>query len=148
MLVIGAACGSTGTGSSPSPSPSAIVSGPAATATPGLTFKLNGIKTTANGTITVTPLSGMFTVEVKIKGLQPTSRHVSHIHIGSCAARGNIKYALNFVVADGQGDADTRTTLRAQYPPTSGKLYVVVHVGPDMTTTANSTYLLCGNLFK
>jgi len=73
---------------------------------------------------------------------------VSHVHVGSCANRGNIKYALNYVVADGEGVADTKTTLRAQYPPTSGKWYVVVHVGPDMATPANSTYLLCGNLFK
>jgi Cu/Zn superoxide dismutase len=149
LLVIAAACGSTGTGSSPSPSPSPVVTTPVATPTPaGLTFKLNGVKTTANGTITVTPQPSMFTVELKITGLQPTSRHVSHIHVGSCANRGNIKYALNYVVADGEGVADTKTTLRAQYPPTSGKLYVVVHVGPDMATPANSTYLLCGNLFK
>jgi Cu/Zn superoxide dismutase len=147
LLVIASACGSTDTGASPSPSSSPVVT-PAKTPSPALTFKLNGIKTTANGTITVTAQPAMFTVEVKITGLQPTSRHVSHIHVGSCAARGNIKYALNFVVADGQGDADARTTLRAQYPPTSGRLYVVVHVGPDMTTSANSTYLLCGNLFK
>jgi hypothetical protein len=145
LLVVASACGSTGTGSSPSPSPAATT--PVTTPTPGLTFKLTGIKPTT-GTITVTTQPGMFTVEVKITGLQPTSRHVSHVHVGSCANRGNIIYALNYVVADGEGIADTKTTLRAKYPPTSGKWYVVVHVGPDMTTQANSTYLLCGNLFK
>jgi Cu/Zn superoxide dismutase len=146
LLVIAAACGATGTGSSPSPSPAATT--PATTPTPVGVFRLNGVNAAAKGTITVTTQPGMLTVELKITGLQPTSRHVSHVHIGSCANRGGIKYALNYVVADGQGDADTRTTLRAQFPPTSGKLYVVVHVGPDMTTSANSTYLLCGNLFK
>jgi hypothetical protein len=75
------------------------------------------------------------------------SIHVSHIHIESCAARGAIKYALNPVIADDQGTADVKSTVKATYPPTSGSWYVVVHVGPDMTGT-NSKYLLCGNLFK
>ena len=143
-LALCAGCGGSSTSSSPSPSPTPSASPSQA----ALTFKLNGVKTTAGGTITVTSQPSMFTVELKITGLQPTSRHVSHIHVGSCANRGSIKYALNYVVADGQGDADTKTTLRAKYPPTSGKWYVVVHVGPDMATSANATYLLCGNLFK
>ncbi|HZK72399.1 MAG TPA: hypothetical protein VFD88_00150, partial [Clostridia bacterium] len=75
------------------------------------------------------------------------SLHVSHIHVGSCSARGAIKYALNQVVADGQGDADIRTTVKASYPPASGTWYVVVHAGPDMQGS-NSNYLLCGNIFK
>ena len=147
FVLIAAACGSTETGSSPSPS--SVASNPASTPSPvPFAFKLNGVSTTAKGTISVTTQSGSLTVELKITGLQPTSQHVSHIHIGSCAARGAIKFALNQVVADGQGDADVKTTLKAAYPPASGTLYVVVHVGPDMTTKANSTYLLCGNLFK
>jgi hypothetical protein len=147
LLILAPACGGTGSGSASSPSPSAAASA-SKTPTPGLTFKLNGIATTAKGTITVSSQSGSMTVELKVTGLLPTSRHVSHIHIGSCAARGKIIFALNPVIADGQGGADARTTLKAIYPPASGHWYVVVHVGPDMSTTANSTYLLCGNIFK
>jgi len=112
-----------------------------------LTFKLNGVGATASGTMTVTTGAGTVTVEVKITGLQPMSRHVSHIHIGSCASRGGIKFALNQVVANGDGTSDTKTTLKAAYPPSTGTWYVVVHAGPDMQGT-NSTYLLCGNIFK
>jgi hypothetical protein len=148
-LLIGAACGSTDSGSSPSPTPSPVASSPASTPSPvPLTFALNGLVTTAKGTITLTKGSGTFTVELKITGLQPMSSHVSHVHIGSCAARGGIKYALNQVVADGQGDADIKTTIKATYPPTSGRWYVVVHAGSDMLTSTNAKYLLCGNLFK
>jgi CHRD domain len=144
-----AACGSTGTGTSPSPSPSSALTAPASTPSPAaLVFKLNGVGTaTAKGTITVTTSGASLTVELKITGLQAASIHVSHIHIGSCAARGAIKYALNPVIADDQGTADVKSTVKATYPPTSGSWYVVVHVGPDMTGT-NSAYLLCGNLFK
>jgi len=85
-------------------------------------------------------------IEFKITGLQASSSHISHIHLGSCTGRGGIAYALNQVIADGQGNADITTTLHnTTYPPTSGKWYAVVHSGPDMQGT-NSKYLLCGNL--
>jgi hypothetical protein len=145
LLLVAAACGSAGTGSAPSPSPSAAT--PSASSAPALTFKLSGIGTKAAGTISVTAQSGSMTIELKITGLQTNSSHVSHIHVGKCSARGAIKFALNQVVADGQGDADIKTTLKAIYPPASGTWYVVVHAGPDMQGT-NSQYLLCGNLFK
>ncbi|HEY8797404.1 MAG TPA: CHRD domain-containing protein [Candidatus Dormibacteraeota bacterium] len=149
IVMTAAACGSPDTGSTPSPSPSSAATTPATTPSPAtLVFKLNGVGTaTASGTITVTTTPTSLTVELKITGLQASSIHVSHIHIGSCAARGGIKYALNPVIADDQGAADTKSTVKASYPPKSGSWYVVVHVGPDMSGT-NSRYLLCGNLFK
>lgn len=151
IAVTAAACGSTDTGStpSPSPSPSPVVTTPATTPSPAaVVFKLNGVApATASGTITVTTTPTSLTVELKISGLQASSIHVSHIHMGSCAARGGIKYALNPVTADSQGGADTKSTVKASYPPKTGSWYVVVHVGPDMSGT-NSRYLLCGNLFK
>ena len=145
LVLLMGACGSPGTGATASPSkaPTSPSASPSAT----FSFKLNGISTPAKGTIAVSTLAGTMTVELKITGLQPNSSHVSHIHVGSCTARGAIKFALNQVVADGQGDADIRTSLRANYPPTGGTWYVVVHAGPDMQGT-NSTYLLCGNIFK
>jgi Cu/Zn superoxide dismutase len=111
-------------------------------------FKLSGIGTKAAGTISVTTQSGSMTIELKITGLQANSSHISHIHVGKCSARGAIKFALNQVVADGQGDADAKTALNnVAYPPATGSWYVVVHAGPDMAGT-NSQYLLCGNIFK
>lgn len=148
ILITASACGGVGTGSSPSPSSSSSATTPSSTPSKALVFKLSGVgATSAKGTITVTASSTSLTVELKVTGLQPASMHVSHIHIGSCAARGGIKFALNPVIADDQGAADTRSTVQAVYPPKSGSWYVVVHVGPDMTGT-NAKYLLCGNLFK
>ena len=148
VLVLVAACGIPGIGSSPSPSPA--TSSPSPTPA-GLIFKLSaikgGVKTTATGTIKVIAQAGQMTVELKITGLPPASVHVSHIHLGSCKNRGSIFRALNQVVADGQGTADTKSTVNASYPPKKGTWYVVVHVGPDMQGS-NSQYLLCGNLFK
>jgi len=101
---------------------------------------------TAKGSITVSAGAKTTTVELKITGMQANTSHVSHIHMGSCSVRGGIAFALNQVVADGQGDADTRTTLDIKYPPATGRWYVVVHAGPDMQG-ASASYLLCGNLF-
>jgi Cu/Zn superoxide dismutase len=112
-----------------------------------LTFKLNGVKANASGTITVTAPPGQMTVRLKITGLQANSSHISHVHIGSCQQNGSIALALNQVIADGQGEADIKTTLnKVTYPPANGTWYVVVHAGPDMQGT-NASYLLCGNLF-
>jgi hypothetical protein len=125
---------------SPSPSPSPSPS--------GLVFKLNPEPgATASGTITVVNAQGSTTVELKITGLQGTSSHVSHVHIGSCQQRGGIALSLHQVVADPQGNADVRSTINAPYPPANGTWYVVVHAGPDMQGS-NATYLLCGNLFS
>jgi len=149
IVMTAAACGSPDTGSMPSPSPSPAVTTPATTPSPAaLVFKLNGVPpATAGGTISVTTTATSLTVELKVTGLQAASIHVSHIHIGTCTARGGILRALNPVIADSQGGADTKSTVNLKYPPASGHLYVVVHVGPDMVGT-NSKYLLCGNLFK
>jgi Cu/Zn superoxide dismutase len=149
IVMSAAACGSPDTGSTPSPSPSSAVTTPATTpSSSALAFKLNGVPpATASGTITVTTTATSLTVELKVTGLQAASIHVSHLHVGSCTARGGILRALNPVIADSQGGADTKSTVNQKYPPASGHIYVVVHVGPDMVGT-NSKYLLCGNLFK
>jgi len=143
-LGLGGCGGQAATNSSPAPS---------ATHSPmpaGVTFNIlpeQGVK--AAGTITVFAGPSGTTIELKISGLPPDSSHVSHIHVGSCspAQRGGIKFALNQVIADGQGQADARTTLNnVRFPPTGERWYVVVHAGPDMQGSS-SKYLLCGNLF-
>jgi hypothetical protein len=147
-----AACGSTSEAANPSPSPSPSVSAsaaatPSASPSPSLTFALNGVNgARASGKILLFKGSGMFTVELQVTGLAADSSHVSHIHVGSCKAPGGIKFALNQVIADANGAADTRTQVPAVYPPASGHYYVVVHAGPDMQGS-NAQYMLCGNLF-
>jgi len=149
ILLCAAACGgdqaSTASPTPPGPSIAADKS-----PTPGkvFNFKLNPADSsvTSKGTITLTAGPKTTSIELKITGLQASSSHVSHIHLGSCTGRGGIAFALNQVIADGQGVADTKTTLNIPYPPAGPKWYAVVHSGPDMQGS-NSKYLLCGNLF-
>src|SRR6266480_3533165 len=119
-----AACGGeqASTASPTPPSPSASASN---SPTPGkvFNFKLNPADSsvTSSGTITLIAGPKSTSIEFKITGLQASSSHISHIHLGSCTGRGGIAYALNQVIADGQGNADTRTTIfNASYPPTGG----------------------------
>jgi len=146
-----AACGSNSQAATQSPSPSspsASAAGtPSASPSPSLTFPLNGVNgAKASGKILLFKGSGSFTVELQITGLAADSSHVSHIHVGSCKAPGAIRFALNQVIADGTGAADTRSMVPAVYPPATGHYYVVVHAGPDMQGS-NALYMLCGNLF-
>jgi hypothetical protein len=152
IVAFAAACGGATAEEEPSPSASASQSSsPGGSPSPSpkvFNFKLNPADSsvTSKGTITVTAGTRTTTIELKISGLTASSSHVSHIHLGSCTGRGGIAFALNQVVADGQGNADTKTTLNITYPPASGRWYAVVHSGPDMQGS-NSKYLLCGNLF-
>ena len=131
---------------SPSPSPSQSASS-TPTPSPSAIFALNPVNgATASGKILLTKGQGVFTVELQITGLQGGTSHVSHIHTGSCKVPGPIKFALNQVVADGNGAADARTQVPASFPPASGHWYVVVHQGADMQGSS-AAYMLCGNLF-
>ena len=148
ILLCVAACGGE-QASTASPTPPSPSASPTRSPAPGklFTFNLNpaDASVTSKGTITLTAGPKTTSIELKITGLQASSSHVSHIHLGSCTGRGGIAFALNQVVADGQGTADTKTTLNITYPPTGARWYAVVHSGPDMQGT-NSKYLLCGNL--
>ena len=141
-----AACGA-GSGSTPSPTQAMSPGHSPSPSAKAFSFKLDPVNTAkATGTISVSAGQRATTIELKITGLQANSVHVSHIHIGSCQSRGGIAFALNQVLVDGEGMADTRTTLNITYPPASGTWYVVVHAGPDMQG-ASASYLMCGNLF-
>src|SRR5438445_10222407 len=146
VAVCAMACGGeSATTASPTPPASP---GPTSSPSPkGVTFRLTpepGV--TATGTITLLADQSTTAIELQVKGLQANSTHVSHIHLGTCQSRGGIAFALNPVVADGQGDSDVKSTLNLSYPPPQGTWYVVVHAGPDMQGS-NASYLLCGNLF-
>jgi Cu/Zn superoxide dismutase len=151
IATVATACGAIGSGPALSPSPTQAAS-TSHSPSPGaklFSFQLNPEPTVkATGTITLTADQSTTSIELKITGLLPNSSHVSHVHVGGCpqSARGGIAFALNQVVADGEGTADTMTSLNVSYPPATGKWYVVVHAGPDMQGTSAS-YLMCGNLF-
>ncbi len=133
ILLTTAACGSPFTAALTSPNPS------------GKHFQLEGIHTSAAGTIVVTANGSNSTIELNITGLAALSAHASNLMSGSCQQPIATIAPLNQVVADGTGAADVKTTIQQKFPPASGSWFVVVNAGPD-TQGANATFLLCGNL--
>jgi hypothetical protein len=88
---------------------------------------------------------GTLRVRVKMTGLAPNSRHPAHIHQGSCQQIGDMEYPLHDVVANRDGVGLSITRLTGFQPIPTGVL--VVHQGPDMTTTTGEMPIACASTF-
>lgn len=102
-----------------------------------------------NGTTVLKIEQGNLIVTMTLAHLQPNSRHVAHIHTGSCASQGPIKYLLNTLSANSAGDAMSQTTIHyVSSIPRSG-WYINVHLAPTMEDLATQTGfapIACGNV--
>ncbi len=133
FLLAAVACGSGSTaGSAPTPSATFTMSA------------MNGSGVT--GTVQVYKGASQFTVSIQLKGMEPKSAHVSHVHVGSCAKPGNIAYALLEVVADSSGNATATRTVAEYYSMPSQGWYPNVHLGEDTTEAAYLPSISCGDL--
>lgn len=134
-LLLGASCGAS--------SGVAAVAAP----TPSATFSMspqNG--SGVSGTGQIYKEVGAFRVSVTLTGLVPNSSHVSHVHLGSCAAQGKIAYALIQVVADSAGRATATSTVAEDYSLARTGWYVNVHLGEDLSEAGYLPSISCGDL--
>jgi len=97
------------------------------------------------GTAEVVRGSGNFQLTVRLRGLPPSSKHIAHIHVGSCAANGAIDVPLQPLVADGAGSATSITTVNMDYVIPPAGWYANVHQGPDLQGD-NAKPMACGDL--
>ena len=105
--------------------------------------------------LTYDPAKQTLTVAATASGLVAGSAHAVHIHLGSCASQGAVKYPLNDLVASPTGTAETTTVIQNvdQAPPASG-WYVNVHLGSSSQIQQNgqpTLYfqpIICGNIGK
>lgn len=115
--------------------------------TPNATFTMGQMNTSGvTGSGQVYKSGGSFIVSIQVHGLAPNSSHVSHVHIGSCAAPGNVAYALLEVVADAAGNATATSTVSEYYSMPSTGWYVNVHKGADTSQAAYLPSISCGDL--
>jgi CHRD domain len=136
FLLSSMACGSATTTAAASPSPN-----PASAFTMG-SMNASGV----TGTGQVSKGAGSFTVSIQIHGLKPSSSHISHVHIGTCAKQGNVAYALLQVIADSSGNATATTTVPEYFSMPALGWYVNVHVGPDFSEAEYAPSISCGDL--
>jgi hypothetical protein len=124
-------------------SPSTAVASPK----PSATFSMGAMNASGvTGTGQVYKAFGSFTVSIQIHGLKPSSSHVSHVHIGSCAKQGAVAYALLQVIADASGNATATTTVKEYYTMPATGWYVNVHAGPDFSEADYAPSVSCGDL--
>ena len=105
--------------------------------------------------LTYDPAKQTLSVAATASGLVAGSAHAVHIHLGSCASQGAVKYPLNDLVASPTGTAETTTVIQNvdQAPPASG-WYVNVHLGSSSQIQQNgqpTLYfqpIICGNIGK
>jgi hypothetical protein len=93
--------------------------------------------------------SNKLTVQVTLSGLVPNSTHMAHIHSGSCEAQGKVKYPLNPIVADADGNGTSTTTVDQVTSIPGGGWYVNVHLGgttKDLSTQTGDDPIACGNV--
>jgi CHRD domain len=105
--------------------------------------------------MTYDPGKKTLTVTTTASGLAPGSSHAQHIHLGSCAAQGEVKYGLDDLVASPTGTAEKTTVVpNAEAPPASG-WYLNVHLGSSsqiLDQNGNKTLyfqpIICANIGK
>jgi hypothetical protein len=101
----------------------------------------SGVSGTA--TLTYDAGTGMTTVKVSVKNLEPGSIHPSHIHAGKCTTNGPVIAGLNNVKANAAGVGTATTVIKGSFA--SKQAYVNVHLGPGLSLT-QYTVLACGEL--
>ena len=100
-----------------------------------------------SGTADLNTANNQLTVVVALKGLVPHSKHLEHLHAGSCASQGPIKYDLNPIVADASGEASTTTVIpNISSVPRNG-WYVNIHLGSsDLKSQTSNDPFACGDI--
>ncbi|BCL83311.1 CHRD domain-containing protein [Ktedonobacteria bacterium brp13] len=86
-------------------------------------------------------------VSVTLKGLVPASKHMAHIHYGSCASQGPIVHDLKTIVANAAGDATSVTLIpNVSMIPRNG-WYINVHLGAENSRSQTmSDPIACGDI--
>lgn len=100
-----------------------------------------------SGDAQLTVKDNKLTVALNLKGLAPNSKHMTHLHAGSCASQGPVKYDLKPVVANASGDGTSTTIIpNISAVPRNG-WYVNIHLGSSELKT-QTTYdpFACGDI--
>lgn len=100
-----------------------------------------------SGTADLSVNNKVLMVTIMLKGLAPNSKHIAHIHYGSCASQGPVLHNLKPVIADAAGNATSVTTIPdVESIPRNG-WYVNIHLGGgDIKSQTMNDPIACGDI--
>ncbi|GCF07905.1 CHRD domain-containing protein [Dictyobacter arantiisoli] len=99
------------------------------------------------GTAQLTASNNQLTVALTLKGLVPNSKHMAHVHSGSCASQGPIKYDLKTITANASGDGTSTTIIPGVNAIPRNGWYVNIHLGAaDTKSQAANDPFACGDI--
>lgn len=106
-----------------------------------------GANQNVNGTADLVIKKNQLQVSVKLKGLAPKSKHIAHIHYGSCASQGAVIHELKPVVANAAGDGTSVTLLPDISAIPRNGWYINIHLGNMGTKSQSmSDIIACGDI--
>ncbi|WP_161975332.1 CHRD domain-containing protein [Tengunoibacter tsumagoiensis] len=100
-----------------------------------------------SGTVQLNLNNKQLTVVLNVKGLAPNSKHMAHIHTGSCASQGAVVYPLKPLQANAAGEVNSTTVISnvSEIPPSGW--YVNIHRGDDnLSAQSDFDPIGCGDI--
>lgn len=128
----------------PAPSTSPVAGAKSATMTSLNTFA-SGAPSTAVGAASLIPSSdGKTKVTVTVTGLTANTKHIGHIHAGSCANPGPVVLPLEELSSDGNGTGNVSSTVETAKIPAAA--YVQYHQRGKGDPAGAGAGIVCGDI--
>jgi hypothetical protein len=128
----------------PAPSAAPVAGSKSAIMTSLNTFA-NGSPSTAIGQATIVPSSdGKTKVVVTVSGLTANTKHIGHIHTGTCAIPGPVALPLEELSSDGNGAGTVSSTVETAKIPAAA--YVQYHQRGKSDPAGAGAGIVCGDI--
>ncbi len=129
----------------PAPSAATPVAGSKSAIMTSLGTFASGAASTAIGQATLVPAKdGKMTVTVTVSGLTANTKHVGHIHTGSCANPGPVALPLEELGSDGNGAGSVSSTVETAKIPAAA--YVQYHQRGKGDPAGAGAGIVCGDI--
>ena len=148
MLGIGllSACVPNNSGNPPA-QPAAQVAPPKTAAIKAVGNLADGSASKATGQITLTDLGGgKARLSVLISGISGSTKHMGHIHVGTCAVVGPVAQALPVLSTDASGTGATNAEIEPAKLPAS--IYVAYHQRSPDDSAGIGGFIACAEIVK
>ena len=107
----------------------------------------DGTASKAAGQITLTDLGGgKARLSVLINGISGSTKHMGHIHVGTCAAVGPVAQALPEITTDASGTGASNAEIEPAKLP--AQIYVAYHQRGQADAAGIGSFIACAEIVK